>query len=341
MATKRRSMRLTQLESKPRTYINQQPILTIHCSWKLPNESSKSTFAPLEKKQNSWEGHPGHPFALAIGTQLDGSKLFQVVGTTDAAVIVILVESNIFKTREYLTEILDDKLLKTRANDCYCINYEDDALGLLQGMYAGLPKRRFEPNRHVATGYLKPPNDDDLVRDQFHRTNENLEPIQLISFRGALSHPVRKRLIAMRDAWRHLGPITHVDRWFNHSLEEKKSYWQEILESKFVLCPRGISPSSIRLFEVMELGRIPVIISDDWIPPKGPEWNSCSLIVKEARIETIPTTILAMESDWQEMAFNARQAWEQHFSHFSPQKKTENAIRNTIELSRQRRDNHN
>ncbi|MBA2269339.1 MAG: exostosin family protein [Chthoniobacterales bacterium] len=51
--------------------------------------------------------------------------------------------------------------------------------------------------------------------------------------------------------------------------------------SKFVLCPRGLSVSSIRLFETMKMGRVPVILSDGWVEPPGPAWaNSLSALAK-------------------------------------------------------------
>ena len=51
-----------------------------------------------------------------------------------------------------------------------------------------------------------------------------------------------------------------------------------------MLCPRGQGTSSIRLFEAMRMGIAPVIISDKWIGPKGPEWESFAVFVKEKDI---------------------------------------------------------
>ena len=70
-------------------------------------------------------------------------------------------------------------------------------------------------------------------------------------------------------------------QFHNHSAEEKREYVQDILLSKFVLCPRGWSPATYRLFEVMELGRCPVIISDDWVPIDGVPWQDCCLVIRQ------------------------------------------------------------
>jgi hypothetical protein len=81
-------------------------------------------------------------------------------------------------------------------------------------------------------------------------------------------------------------------------------------ESVFVLCPRGLGPASYRLFEAMEMGRAPVVISDAYQFPEGPEWNEFSIIVPECDIEKIPTILEAHESRAIEMGWSARKAWE-------------------------------
>ena len=73
-------------------------------------------------------------------------------------------------------------------------------------------------------------------------------------------------------------------QFHSHSAKEKQEYVDDILSSKFVLCPRGWSPATYRLFEVMELGRCPVIISDDWVPIDGVPWQECCIVIKEKDI---------------------------------------------------------
>ena len=50
-----------------------------------------------------------------------------------------------------------------------------------------------------------------------------------------------------------------------------------------MICPRGWGSSSIRLFEVMEMGRVPVIISDAWVN-EAPKWADFSVRVSEADV---------------------------------------------------------
>src|SRR2546423_4170060 len=48
-----------------------------------------------------------------------------------------------------------------------------------------------------------------------------------------------------------------------------RDYWRrdgEICKaSKFILCSRGVGTSSVRLFDTMRMGRVPVILSDQWL----------------------------------------------------------------------------
>jgi len=74
----------------------------------------------------------------------------------------------------------------------------------------------------------------------------------------------------------------------SHSDYEKKAFVDSILDSKFVLCPRGWFPVTYRLFEVMELGRCPVIISDQWVPIQGIPWDECTIQVPEVDVGNIP-----------------------------------------------------
>ena len=91
-------------------------------------------------------------------------------------------------------------------------------------------------------------------------------------------------------------------------------YAEAILDSQFVLCPAGFGPATYRLFEAMEMGRAPVILSDEWVPPRGPRWDEFSVRVPECRAGEI-SAILSNYSDRHEvMGRLARRAWEQWFA---------------------------
>ena len=265
-------------------------------------------FKFMDGPRQSWEGPE---FAEQLGVMLDEADhpRFKRVHDPARADAILLLESNLFKQRNYLDVLDREPLLREFPEKCFTINYECDALGLLAGVYAGLPRQRFDIVRHRTSCYLHPPNPRTAAQAL---RRDAVEPVHTVSFRGAMSHPVRCRLLEL-ESLKDMGPLTHVNRWFNHTEEEKESYFNEILASKFVLCPRGISPGSHRLFEVMELGRVPVILADAWIPPKGPPWSRFSIRVAESRIEELPRVIAEREPEWRTMADGARRSWEEWF----------------------------
>jgi len=96
--------------------------------------------------------------------------------------------------------------------------------------------------------------------------------------------------------------------------EFRTRYVKSIKDSAFVLCPRGGGTSTFRLFETLMLGRVPVIVSDQWVPPDGPDWESFSLRVKEGEIATIPALLERRATDAPAMGRAARAAWFEWFS---------------------------
>ncbi len=62
------------------------------------------------------------------------------------------------------------------------------------------------------------------------------------------------------------------------------------------------------------LGRAPVIVSDQWVPPDGPNWGAFSVRVAEAGVEGIPALLEARRSEATAMGEAAREAWLTWFS---------------------------
>jgi hypothetical protein len=62
------------------------------------------------------------------------------------------------------------------------------------------------------------------------------------------------------------------------------------------------------------MGRVPVILSDDWVAPDGPTWLDFSIIVSESKIHELPEIIERYEAQAFTMGKLAREAWEKWFS---------------------------
>ena len=99
----------------------------------------------------------------------------------------------------------------------------------------------------------------------------------------------------------------------NYSDGEQRVYWEEFGASKFILCPRGLGSSTIRVQEAMQAGRVPVIIAIDWVAPTGPAWEEFSLRVPEGLVSDIPALLAAREGDAAEMGRLARAEWERYY----------------------------
>jgi hypothetical protein len=86
-------------------------------------------------------------------------------------------------------------------------------------------------------------------------------------------------------------------------------YLTEIRTSKFVLCPRGLGTSSNRLYEVMQLGRVPVILADDWDPPRDLPWAEFSIRVAESDVPELRNILEPSESRAAAMGARAAAVW--------------------------------
>ena len=137
----------------------------------------------------------------------------------------------------------------------------------------------------------------------------------LYSFIGqAWTHPVRNSILALNHPQGLVEDTTHTDASVKQSPQYFERYLAICRNSKFILCPRGASPSSLCLFECLKLGRVPVIIRDDWVPPAGPDWEEFSIRIAESDVASIPDQLEGRTADAPAMARKARAAWENWFS---------------------------
>ena len=139
----------------------------------------------------------------------------------------------------------------------------------------------------------------------------------LFSFVGSLSHRVRKDILLLRDeraVVEHVKGFTFYDPSSPDYAARRQRYHEILARSKFVLCPRGKGTSSIRLYEVLAAGRVPVIIADEWVAPAGPEWDRCSLRWPESAVAELPRALAEREQDSAAMAVVARRVYEEWFS---------------------------
>ena len=266
----------------------------------------KIFLASLEELQNDWEGNN---FIRRVSDILESSSRHFRVNNPNTADAVLFLESNRFKSQHDFASFQKTELLQEFAYKSFALNYSDSPVAFLPGLYVCLPRQSYHPCWTRAIPYPWPSPNKELVTFK----SQCVHPEYKLSFRGSLSHPIRQKVLDVMAIHNELGPSHQIARWFNHTPDEQLEYLQEIVDSYFVLCPRGIGTSSYRLYEVLSLGRVPIIISDDWVPPEGVDWNSCSIRIAEGRVEELPRIVEYYLNRWPEMSASAENVWHNCF----------------------------
>jgi len=215
----------------------------------------------------------------------------------------------------YFFDVIRHPLFRRFPEKCLLYHVSDTCETLCRTISPSVERSQSNLQCRRSFPYLVRIRDNPLVHESWDRSR----PAKyLFSFVGAAyTHPLRKRLLELShpeallcDPAVDLAGISNAAR----GDEVRRSYVESILDSSFVLCPRGLGPASMRLFEVMELGRAPVVISDAWIPIPNLPWSDFALFVPEREIGRIPALLEAARPRAREMGRVAREVWEHHYA---------------------------
>jgi hypothetical protein len=200
-------------------------------------------------------------------------------------------------------------------NKSFAFGIDDYVAPFLPGVFASIDRKHYSPRR-VRSGFFL-----SIQENPFLDYDTAPEREYLFSFVGSVkTWPVRAELKKLAH------PRSHFVDTSTESLpvmtsgtdEERALFWRRYADiarrSKFVLCPRGAGASSIRLFEMMKMGRVPVILSDAWVPPLGPKWDEFIIRVPEGQAAQVPAILEEREAEFLVMGEKARQAWVRWFS---------------------------
>ena len=223
--------------------------------------------------------------------------------------VVLIDERYQYRTWHYADDLSRCALVRAHADRICVINHDSYARPFLPGLYVSLEKRRpaFVDTRPIPYKWdlWKVP-----VPDQFV-----YRPNRLFTFRGTFhTHPVRKKMCKALARMPN-GLCVELRKAFHtHDEADQRRHIEEIRNACFSLCPRGLSPSSYRLYESMQLGRCAVIISDDWVPPSGLEWDQLVLFVPEAAIRRLPEILDQRAVEAEQRGRLAADAWASTFA---------------------------
>ena len=213
------------------------------------------------------------------------------------------------------SEVFREGVAWRTRHKCVVISTDDNPTMTHKGFYTGL--RASKAHSPLIHGGIYPsvsfakPDHPFALSDDFRF---------LFSFLGSFdTHPVRRKLGALSEGdWKQERVSFLLKNTAGSQSSDSESFRTDYLaslrHSKFILCPRGMCPSSLRLFETMKAGRVPVVISDDWVPPPEVRWENIIVRVAERDISLLPSILASEEPSFAERAEASRAAWEQYFA---------------------------
>lgn len=253
---------------------------------------------------------PG-PAATALIRAAAGSAGYVLVPDPAAADLILFVEYHPWHD-PYFFDVLRHPLRRRHPHKCVLYTDADRIIPLMPTLGPSIERWQYHPALCRSFPYVTREYRNDAV--EAGALPADAERRYLFSFAGASdTHPVRARILALQ-ALDVLLIDTGSQRAWELAPQDKARYESRYFEacraSHFILCPRGAGPSSYRLYEAMQLGRAPVVISDGWVPHDGPAWESFCLRIPEDEIDRIPSILRERAGEARVMGERARREWE-------------------------------
>jgi hypothetical protein len=220
--------------------------------------------------------------------------------------------------------LLKHPLYRSHPDKCAVYTEDDNYLPLAPGVYcSGRIDEHSRAGRVFSYSYASASGrySNGFVTN----TDIQTEKRYLFSFQGGSTSLLRKRMFNLRFN-RPDCLIENTSAYYHWDLaqpgreERQRRYAETVTASHFVLCPRGAGTGSIRLFEVMQAGIAPVLISDDYLLPPNVPWDKFLLRIPEKDIARLPELLEPQVATAAERGRIAREAW---LEHFSPEKEFE------------------
>jgi hypothetical protein len=251
-------------------------------------------------KETKWSPYARANYERVLrAAKHDSKRKHILVDSPDEADLIIFVEAN----SPFHVDILRTNLYKTFSDKCFVFDSQDYALPSIPGLYMCVPPHLTELPIYEYGFYIR-------VFDNSMLDGSIPDAQFLFSFIGKVGNcdKLRRRVIGLNH------PRSFLADSSSNQADNDLEYVRIMKQSKFVVCPRGFGPSTWRCFEAMKAGRVPVVVSDNWSPPPGLNWNDFSIRIPEAEVDTIPSVLEAIEHLAGEMGCRARQAWHDNFA---------------------------
>ena len=244
----------------------------------------------------------------------DGRGVHHVTSNADAADLILFVES--YGAGWHFERVRRHPLTRHYREKCFLFCCNPYVIPFLPGIYTGLDK--WWASARTVSGFHLGSTENEFAS----YTAPTSDLPYLYSFVGSIENaPVRRALATLKHPRGYFqDTAAEFARVLRREMRagEREAYHRRYADiaraSKFVLCPRGLSVSSIRLFETMRMGRVPVILSDGWIEPPGPVWEKFAIRLPESEVQDLPRLLEEREHEAVAMGNLARREWLEWFS---------------------------
>lgn len=149
-----------------------------------------------------------------------------------------------------------------------------------------------------------------LVSDMHDRRYATEKEMYVASFVGDVhTHPIRSRMIE----------VLSKESRFYFDKAGVKEFEYAMANSYFALCPRGYGKTSFRLYEAMQMGCVPVYISDEhWLPfHEFIDWEKFCICITTEELPALKKLLQRHIDDgtWEDMMANCLNVYNSVFEY--------------------------
>lgn len=135
----------------------------------------------------------------------------------------------------------------------------------------------------------------------------------ILAFYAGNNHGYLRRILLKH--WKDKDPDMRIYGLLPSSVSRRMNYIQHMKSSKYCICPKGFEVNSPRVVEAIFYECVPVIISDNFVPPffEVLNWDAFSVIVAERDIPNLKNILLSIpEEKYIELQLGVQKV-QQHF----------------------------
>jgi hypothetical protein len=244
--------------------------------------------------------------AFTMHAATDRVRTHALTESPEDADVILFTQCHMLPEDWRLKRLREHALRRAYPKKVLVYNEFDRPWCTFPGVYVNMPAGPFVDAFQRPWGYFVP-----------RPVASDVAPDLLFSFVASNTALCRRPLFRLQHPDAIVEEVRGFRFWDTTSMDFEKrrvNFQATLARSRFVLCPRGNGTSSVRLYEALAAGTVPVIISDDWVAPSGPSWEAFSIRWPEGRIDGLLEMLQTRDADWPLMSREARRAYDEYFS---------------------------